>query len=76
MCEISPLTFESQFHFNYVAQGHFKNFPNDKRSRRDMGACKVPGLRFDKEEDKVASGLLSCWIAGWQLITRLDTAGI
>lgn len=56
VCEIPPLTFKSQFHLNYVAQDHFKSFPNDKHSRKDTGECKVPGLRFNKEEDKIASG--------------------
>lgn len=56
MCEIPPLTFKLLFYLNYVAQGHFENFPDDKHSGEDMGVCKVPGLRFNKEEDKTGSG--------------------
>lgn len=30
MSDIPPLAFRLQFHLDFVAQGHFKNFPNHK----------------------------------------------
>lgn len=39
-----------------MAWGHFKNFPNDKCSRKDVGEYKVPGLGLNKEEDKIVPG--------------------